>query len=294
MDCKTEQLCWVCDCPALVLVKRGNIPRALSSESFAITSHAYGVTHDVYRCADCGFFQCANLTDVLQYYEGLTDTAYEKSREPRSLQERKLLEIVQRYRLAGRLLDIGAGSGILVEQALRMGFAAEGVEPSRWLHEQAKRRGLPVHLGIFPSSDVSPPYDVITLVDVLEHVPNPVGLLTDIRAALSEQGYAFVVTPDVGSFIAQLLGNRWWHYRIAHIGYFNRTTLRRAMERAGFEVVAFVRPGWYFDLAYIWERISTYLPRFLRLWAPSFFSKVIIPLNPRDSLLAICKKAQIS
>jgi 2-polyprenyl-3-methyl-5-hydroxy-6-metoxy-1,4-benzoquinol methylase len=158
---------------------------------------------------------------------------------------RKVLEVVQKIQPHGRLLDIGAGSGILVEQAIEMGYRAEGIEPSSWLHEIAVHRHLPVHLGSFPNPATSGPFDVITLINVIEHVPNPVELLRNIAESLSPGGTVIVVTPDVGSVAAHILSWKWWHFRVAHIGYFNKRTLLSALDRAGLQPVSMSRPGWF-------------------------------------------------
>ena len=170
-----------------------------------------------------------------------------------------------------------------------MGWRAEGIEPSRWLQKTAADRNLPVSLGTFPHPEVHGPFDVITLIDVVEHVPNPVELLVHIRQALGDGGIAVIVTPDVGSIAARILGWRWWHYRAAHIGYFKKSNLLLALERAGMKAVLVKRPGWFFTADYLWVRTHRYLPRFLRVSPPEFLRRVVVPLNLRDSWLIACE-----
>ena len=279
--------CWICGANQLETAKPANIKKSLNSGAFAITDSAYGVTGEIHRCANCGFLQCSGFQEVLPFYERLQDPAYEVGRAERALQARKLLDVIQKYRPNDRLLDIGAASGILVEQAIQMDYRAEGIEPSRWLQEKAQAYGLPVHLGTFPHPEVTGPYDVVTLIDVIEHVPNPVALLSAVRHVLAADGIAVVVTPDVGSLMARLLGWKWWHFRIAHIGYFNRKTLEMATRHAGFRLIKMHRPGWYFTVDYLIERINTYLPRMTRIQAPSFLKGMTIPLNLGDSMLGV-------
>lgn len=155
------------------------------------------------------------------------------------------------------------------------------------MQEQAKKYGLPVYLGTFPHPELTGQYDVVTLIDVIEHVSNPVNLLSDICNAISDNGIVVVVTPDVGSLMARILGWKWWHFRIAHIGYFNKKTLGMALDKAGFQLIRMARPTWYFTANYLFERASKYLPSFLRIPAPCFLRKIVIPLNLGDSLLGI-------
>jgi SAM-dependent methyltransferase len=226
---------------------------------------------------------------VLHYYEALQDAAYEQGHDERALQARSLMEIVCRFRPNGRLLDIGAGIGILVEEASKLGFEAEGIEPSRWLCERAQNSGHRVYCGVFPHPQAIGPYDVVTLVDVIEHVPDPLGLLRQIRAALRPNGILLIVTPDVRSIAARVMGWRWWHFRVAHIGYFDRNTLSVAARAAGFVIEALGRPTWFFRAEYLIERIQKYLPAFLRWNAARVVGQLVIPLNLRDSLWAVCR-----
>jgi SAM-dependent methyltransferase len=285
-----QRACWVCGSARLSLRKPANYQGALDSHAFAITDSNYGVTAAIYECGDCGFLQCAELDDVTRFYEDLEDEGYEAGRAPRRLQLRGVLERVVRHRAGGRLLDIGAASGILVGEAQQMGYRAEGVEPSRWLHRKAVERGLPVHQGTFPNPSCEGRFDVVTLIDVLEHVTSPVPLLSHVRDALAPEGILAVVTPDVRSLAARALGWHWWHFRVAHVGYFDRSTLELAARRSGFVPVAFHRPGWFFPGDYIWARAWKLLgltgPR-----APAFLERVTIPLNVRDSLLALFRPA---
>ncbi len=282
--------CWVCGSGALRLVKTGNLPKDLSAAAFQITDSDYGRTGDIFRCEACGFLECPTVPDVVSYYEDMDDAEYEATRAERALQARRLLQRVAAVKPAGRLLDVGAGSGILVKEARDLGYDAEGIEPSKSLTARAAALGLPVHGGVLPSPDVTGPYDVVTLVDVIEHVTHPVTLLGQIGSVLSDDGVCLIVTPDVRSFAARLMGWKWWHYRIAHIGYFDRATLSRAASAAGMEVVQTWRPSWYFPASYLAARVLSYLPRQLRPPVPQVLDRVTVPLNLFDSLVAVCRK----
>jgi SAM-dependent methyltransferase len=267
-------------------VRPSSLTTPLSSEAFAITDANYGVTAAVFRCQACGFLECPQLDDVVRYYEDLEDESYEAGRAQRCLQFRKILARLKRVRPAGRLLDVGAGTGMLVEEAGRMGYRAEGVEPSRWLQAQAAAHGLPVRLGTFPHPECPGPYDVITLIDVIEHVSQPLQLLRAVRTALAPGGVVALVTPDVRSVMARLLGWKWWHFRVAHVGYFDRKTLELAMEKTGFRPLSMHRPSWYFPADYLFERVRRFLP-LGRLTTPAFLARITIPVNLRDSILGI-------
>jgi SAM-dependent methyltransferase len=270
-------------------VKKANIGKELSSTHFSITDSGYGITGNLHLCASCGFLQCFGIANVLSYYEALEDRAYEDSRPARSLQAKMILDAIHQYCPSGRLLDIGAGSGILVEQAANKGYEAEGVEPSRWLQRKAQERGLAVYPGAFPNEHIKGRYDVMTVIDVIEHVSDPLQLLSDANKYLNENGVLIIITPDVHSLAAKMLGWKWWHFRVAHIGYFNKNTLRLVTEKTGFRIVTYMRPSWCFTVDYLWERLKKYLPGTVHFSMPSSLREIKIRLNLRDSLMVVCK-----
>lgn len=279
--------CWACGSESLSVARRSTLRAAPDSRMFAITSSQYGQTGEIQRCGRCGFLQCSKMEDVLGHYEELQDPCFEETRSSRSLQERRLARLARRFRFPGKLLDVGAASGALVEQALQIGYAAEGIEPSRWLHGKAAERGLPVHLGTLPHPEARGPYDVVTMVDVIEHVPQPLEVIRRVREVLAPGGIMLIVTPNVGSWAARLLGWRWWHFRAAHIGYFTPKTLDLLMGRAGLSRIHSGTVVWYFDLGYLGERMLRYLPKLFTFRPPSFLRRVTIPLALGDSMLHV-------
>jgi hypothetical protein len=66
-------------------------------------------------------------------------------------------------------------------------------------------------------------------------------------------------SPDVESLTARLLRERWWHFRLAHVGYFSEATLTQAAN-AGLRVVSRRRPKWFLPVGYLAERGWAYLP----------------------------------
>src|SRR3989338_5919370 len=151
---KASVTCWVCGTEDFKLKKESSISNELTSENFAITDSSYGTTTSIYECTNCGFLQCLEFQDVLKFYEELKDYSYEASRKPRSIQMKKILDFVGRFKSSGRLLDVGAGSGILIEEAIKKGYVAEGLEPSKWLQAKAIEHNLLVYHGALPNSQL--------------------------------------------------------------------------------------------------------------------------------------------
>jgi len=261
----------------------------ITPADFKVTDSSYGATCAIERCAGCGFLQ-SDCSDVLSYYQLMEDPEYESGRLARIRQFNDILKELSRWKTGGRLLDVGAGTGMLVEQALAWGFEAQGIEPSEWMALQAEKRGLPVIAGTLPDQRVAGPYGAITLLDVIEHVSDPSGTLARIHDLLEPSGYLLLTTPDVDSFAAKVMGKRWWHFRIAHISYFNSETIDLLLQRSGFEVVQIRRTGWYFELSYLVERLIVFIPGVSSFPLPKMVSKIIVPLNLFDSMLLVCRK----
>lgn len=94
----------------------------------------------------------------------------------------------------GRLLDIGAGIGILMDVAARDGWRVEGVEPSATAAERARQlTGAPVHNGLLEDIELSESYyDAVTVVDILRSVPDPIKFLAAARRLLRPGGVLLI------------------------------------------------------------------------------------------------------
>ena len=260
----TAARCPLCGALETAVWRKSRLGRPLEPEDLRITDRRYGLTLPLLRCEGCRFVfaepaACARLDEL---YARLEDTAYEEGAEARRLQFRRLLGRLLRVRPEARtLLDVGAGTGLLVDEARGMGLQAEGVEPSRSAVARAAECGRTVWEGGLPHPELrGRRFDLITLVDVVEHVADPPGLVSKARELLAPDGVLLVVTPDLGTLTARLLGRRWWHFRLAHVGYFRRETLERLADAAGLAVRDRFRPSWVLPLGYLMERLEHYLP----------------------------------
>lgn len=281
----SEMKCWVCE--KNVFTRVGGIDNlSLHPDRFKITDANYSISMPRYKCRNCGFIQC-DTTDVTEFYKGLEDEEYISSSLQRALQFKKLLKNVKHYIPAnGKILDIGAGSGLFLREAANLGYSAIGIEPSQFLANAGKKNGLNIIQGTFPNNCPHEKYDVIFLTDVIEHIADPLSMLESIPNFLTSGGRVIITTPDVSSVTARVMGRRWWHYRIAHIGYYNRHTLEMIMDRAGMRMVKLKYAKWYFSSRYIAERLLNYLP-FAKPLAKLAPKKLMIPLNLFDSRLFV-------
>jgi 2-polyprenyl-3-methyl-5-hydroxy-6-metoxy-1,4-benzoquinol methylase len=293
-----QAACWICGNREAKPWKARNLPAHLSPDDLKVTDHRYGTTLALDQCSGCGFIYAHGdeLPELTALYEQLEDDEYERTQDTRVLQMRWILDLSLRARPhARRVLDIGSGAGLLVAEAKRRGLEAVGVEPSRSLVEVAERvNGVQLLQGTFPHPELSTSrFDVVFLVDVIEHVADPVGLLKATADVLAPGGAVVVVTPDVKSILARLLGQRWWHFRLAHVGYFDRSTLTRALENAQLTPVRWWRAKWFFRVEYLAERLGVYLPIqwFNRIAGRSRVLRAayqfVVPVNLHDSWVVL-------
>lgn len=288
--------CWVCNGSNFTMFKNG--VKNISSSDFKITDARYGTTMPLYKCTGCGFLQAdTEGCTISSFYKNLEDIEYTASGLQRQKQFRSLLKHCSKYINSEKpfVLDIGAGTGLFVNETLKLGWDVQGIEPSVYLSSEAQKTGLPVYTGTFPHHNCTGPYNAVFLTDVIEHIENPLSLLSAIPEYLTDNGIVVIVTPDVSSVMAKILGKKWWHYRIAHIGYFNKKTLNKIMQAAGFSPLCLKRAVWYFSISYMLERIVQYLPVLSEVikqnrHKTAFSGKLFVPVNFFDSYIGIFKK----
>ncbi len=172
---------------------------------------------------------------------------------------RRRLRALPRGPRGRRLLDVGCATGALLLEAARAGYRPEGLEPSEEVAGRTRTRtGLPVLAGTIEDAPLAPGrYDVVTLFDVLEHLPRPVPPLARIHAALRPGGTLAVTVPDVGCLWARVSGRHWPLVTPhEHLVYFTRRTLQRTLLRAGFARVSFVPVRTVFSLATAASRLA--------------------------------------
>lgn len=137
------------------------------------------------------------------------------------------------------LLEVGCGNGHFLAVARDRGWEVRGVELSRAHVERARAMGLDVAYGDVAADALfaGERFGAVVMIEVLEHVPDPRGLLAACAARLDEDGVLFLTTPNFGSVTRRLLGSRWSVLSHEHVGLATPAGLRRALGGAGFSVL---------------------------------------------------------
>jgi 2-polyprenyl-3-methyl-5-hydroxy-6-metoxy-1,4-benzoquinol methylase len=145
----------------------------------------------------------------------------------------------------GRLLDIGCGAGGLVRTALNRGWDAMGVDSSELLAAAAvKLCPGRIRCAPFRADDYDPDsFDVVTLFDVLEHVTDIHGVISDAARLLRPGGILTATVPDARSPFFRLYRRRWrMVITVGHITYFDRPAVERLLDGHGLRPILWKRP----------------------------------------------------
>jgi len=262
--------CPLCGADAFETVKESRYPPSISPEEIG---HWFSASSDhllldqVVRCQSCSLAYVnprLNSKLIIEGYAAAEDPVFAAQNDARILTFRKTLGgILKRLKISGagkRLLDVGCAGGAFPAAARDFGFDPIGVEPSRWMAEFGRRTyGLDIRDGIL-EKDTFPEhsFDVITLWDVIEHLPQPSDTLALIRTLLKPDGLLLVNFPDIGSLAARLLGERWPFWLSVHLLYYTRTTMTEQLRRTGFAPL-WCQPCWQtLPLSYVAQRAVPY------------------------------------
>lgn len=203
---------------------------------------ASGRQFSLVRCKGCGLVYLDSGQERERegslyqhnYYRKMSGMS--KVLETLFLSERR--RIVEKFKKApGVLLDLGCGTGEFAATMRNGGWEALGVEPSCAAGgksagaDKIYRRDL-IDLR-FPSGSFS----VVTLWQVLEHLPEPALYLTEINRLLEKDGVLVISVPNINSLQAGFSGNKWFHLDLPrHRWHFTPETVSELLGRSGFRV----------------------------------------------------------
>ena len=162
----------------------------------------------------------------------------------------RMLASLEKHVRVGKIIDVGCGLGYSVKEAKARGWDAIGLDPLA-AEDPEKLPGRKVIRGTLEDAELPTPFDAVTLIDVIEHVRDPVETIRRASELLTDAGFLLLATNDISSPAGKLMGPRWTHLHRAHLWFFTPETLRSMTEQAGLEVIE-VLPAWrVYSLEYI-------------------------------------------
>lgn len=274
-----------------------------TSPEFFMNKNGY----DLYRCSGCGLIFVWPLPqDSAEIYsqdyfsganKGFGYADYNADKKPMLSAWFKYLALIEKLLpKKGQLLDVGAATGFFMRLAKERGWQVSGVEISNFVAQFGREAGLEIFTGTLenaPFADES--FDLITMWDVVEHLPQPPEFFAQANRLLKPGGVIAINTPDAGSSLARLLGKK-WHLIVPpeHLYYFNLNSLSLLLRKTGFKILRHGKIGKKFTLHYVVKFVENRLG-----WRGFFSSQIVkhqflkkmsIPINTRDNFFVLAKK----
>lgn len=203
------------------------------------------------KCIACSLVQVTNMPapeDVHQVYDkAFFDTAYAgletNGRRQRYVYlnfENKLEQIERRIGHHGKILDVGCSFGFFLDAARQQGWSVEGVDISPYAASYVRSHfNLSVQNAAVTETEYpSQSFDVITMWEVIEHLPNPIRALQHLSGFLKDNGLIVLGTPNVDSYLAMIQGKRWRNWEPpAHLLYFSPKTMGRLFDQCNLKMI---------------------------------------------------------
>jgi 2-polyprenyl-3-methyl-5-hydroxy-6-metoxy-1,4-benzoquinol methylase len=222
------------------------------------------------KCRNCHLVYMNPLEKVSK-----TNEYYRKARNARAPTVRdswlrtaqSQLRVIQKHSGGTDLLDIGCAQGFFLFSASKAGYTAKGVEMSAEAVAYARDEfGLDVEDKPFEEVRLAEShFDVVTLWQVLEHVPYPLMMLKEVNRILKPGGLVVVSTPNIEGIPSKILGRNWWDIKRLHINQFATKTLAHVLRNAGFRSISLVSFRGFVSLSILLTMMLRYLNAYERV-----------------------------
>lgn len=227
--------------------------------------------YSLYRCNQCKLIFLwpipPNIDSIYNpdYFTGAKHgfgySNYEQDKIPITKTFHRYLQEIENFKPDhGSLLDIGAATGFFLEQAQASEWTTAGLETSEYACKLAANNNIQVYCGQLQDNLFSPnSFDVVTMWDVFEHLPDPHSSINITNQLLKKDGLLVINTPDSSSFIASLACQR-WHLLIPpeHIYLYSYRALDILLTKHSFKIISTKRigksytPSYLFSILYGW------------------------------------------
>lgn len=142
----------------------------------------------------------------------------------------------------GSWLDIGSGSGYLIQQVSKLGWDAVGIEPGGWGQIAAREKGINIIQGFLSKDTFKRKFDVISATDVLEHQSNPIEFMELIKFHLKPNGIILFSIPFADSLFARVRKSKWsMLVPPTHCQFFNKKSISFFASKMELSIVKLVQ-----------------------------------------------------
>ena len=162
------------------------------------------------------------------------------------------LQKIKKLKPKGNFLDVGTNMGLFLRLARNQGWRLFGIEPSPTLSEIAREKfELDVFTGYLNENKFADSFfDIVTIIDVFEHIPNPLDMLQDVKRVIRQDGLLFIKVPNANfsllkySVYKKILCKFSFPQDIfrdifdsrEHIVHYTKDTIVKMLDKGGFRV----------------------------------------------------------
>jgi 2-polyprenyl-3-methyl-5-hydroxy-6-metoxy-1,4-benzoquinol methylase len=254
---------------------------------------------EIWQCERCGLGRTETrgfdptTYYTADYFSGQRSDGYSDYRGAEQVLRREFarsVDFVRRFRSSGRLLDLGCAYGFLLKEAQRH-FEVSGVELAEDAAQACRQDGLHVLSGVADATNMGRigEVDVITMFDVIEHLPQPRETLALCCRHLKPGGVIVITTGDFAALAARWTGVRW---RLMtppqHLWFFTRESLRRMSAPLGLSMEHFDHPGKIVPLSLIVFQLKRMLG--MRSSPVATASSIGVLVNLFDAMRIVLRK----
>ena len=204
-----------------------------------------GIEYRLNLCRECAFqFKSPPIdaSRLLACYEQASSSHWEDDPDPHERQFDVLRDLVQMHARGRRILDVGCFNGAILHY-FGTDWNRFGVEPSVHAAGRADERGITI-LGR-TVDDIpfdSDKFDVVLMIDVIEHLADPMCVLRRLRTLMCDTGIIVIGTGDTDAWSWRLQGSRYWYCSMPeHVSFFSRQTLSRIAAMLGMRSIDHLR-----------------------------------------------------
>lgn len=267
---------------------------------YQCTSSGHRTHGRILKCLHCGLVFNETRHDaekLLDFYSDVEDPTYLKNIDSRFKTFRYNFEKIKpRLPASGKLLDIGSYCGVSLKVAHENGFETLGVEPSKWAarysEEVMQERVFQGTLRDLPAEEG--PFDVITMWDVMEHLPHPVEEMKRIHSRLKPGGVFVFSTLFIDNWYPKIMKERWPWYMDMHLFYFTLDALSQLLTKAGLELVHHQKYTHIITLEYFFfklDALGVFGAKYLgEVFGKTSLRNIMIPFSFGDIQMFICKR----
>ena len=253
----------------------------------------------ILRCAACGLGRTEALAfDPERYYTDDYFTGHHadgyadyRGAEPVLRREfARTVEFIRMRRDGGRLLEVGCAYGFFLREAKPF-FDVAGIELAADAAAQARGSGLNVTTGAADEATLQRlgDFDVIVMLDVIEHLPDPLDLLRLLGRHLVPGGIIVITTGDFASLAARLSGRHW---RLMtppqHLWFFTPDSMSRMARSAGLDRESIDHPWKIVPLSLVLFQLRRMLG--LPQGTQASAGGIGLPLNLFDAMRVVLRK----